>query len=199
MLPRMGKIYCIMGKSGTGKDTLFRRLMADPSLGLKPFITYTTRPMREGEREGVEYHFIDEKALARFEQERKVIERREYHTVKGLWIYCTIDDGGIDLEKGSYLTIVTLQAYDSFRSYFGPDAVVPLYIDVDDGIRLERALHRERKRTHPEYEEMCRRFLADNQDFSPERLRTIGIIDIYINEELSDCVQKLRQSILNEG
>ena len=49
----MGKIYYMMGKSSSGKDTLYKELMQRlPEL--KPLVLYTTRPMREGERNGVE-------------------------------------------------------------------------------------------------------------------------------------------------
>lgn len=59
----MGKIICLMGKSSSGKDTIYKNLMEDKSLGLRKLIPYTTRPMREGEQEGVEYHFTDEAGL----------------------------------------------------------------------------------------------------------------------------------------
>ena len=45
----MGKIYCMMGKSSTGKDTLYKMLLEDGALSLKKIIPYTTRPMRRGE------------------------------------------------------------------------------------------------------------------------------------------------------
>ena len=45
----MGKIICLMGKSSSGKDTIYKNLMEDKSLGLRKLIPYTTRPMREGE------------------------------------------------------------------------------------------------------------------------------------------------------
>ena len=61
----MGKIYCICGKSSSGKDTVYKRLLADESLKLNQLVTYTTRPIREGEVNGREYFFID---AARFEQ-----------------------------------------------------------------------------------------------------------------------------------
>ena len=48
----MGKIICLMGKSSSGKDTIYKNLMEDKSLGLRKLIPYTTRPMREGEQEG---------------------------------------------------------------------------------------------------------------------------------------------------
>ncbi len=51
----MGKIICLLGKSATGKDTLYRRLLEDDTLGLRKMVPYTTRPIRDGEQrsEGV--------------------------------------------------------------------------------------------------------------------------------------------------
>ena len=54
--------------------------------------------------------------------------------------------------------------------------MVPLYIEVDDGLRLSRALERERKQTEPKYAEMCRRFLADCEDFTEEKIAEAGIV-----------------------
>lgn len=56
----MGKIFCLMGKSACGKDTLYKRIMADNSLSLQTLIPYTTRPPRLGEKNGVEYYFLSE-------------------------------------------------------------------------------------------------------------------------------------------
>ena len=56
----MGKIFYLMGKSSSGKDTMFKKLIEDKTLGLKTIVGYTTRPMREGECDGVEYFFVDE-------------------------------------------------------------------------------------------------------------------------------------------
>ena len=55
----MSKIYCMMGKSSTGKDTLYKRILANEELHLNTVIPYTTRPIREGEKEGVEYYFCN--------------------------------------------------------------------------------------------------------------------------------------------
>ena len=62
----MGKIYCIMGKSSTGKDTLFKKILGDESLSLKTIVPYTTRPVRAGEKNGVEYFFCDEKKVEEY-------------------------------------------------------------------------------------------------------------------------------------
>ena len=171
----MGKIFCLMGKSSSGKDTIFKEINEDKDLDLKPIISYTTRPKRINETNGVEYFFINKDDLNKFEKENKVIEKRVYHTVHGDWFYGTINDGQIDLSKNNYLLITTLQAYESLRDYFGDDKVCPFYIDIEDGIRLERALEREKRQDKPNYDELCRRFLADNQDFSDENLSNLGI------------------------
>ena len=55
-------IFVLTGKSSTGKDRMYRELLADETLGLRRVVLYTTRPMRAGEEEGRQYHFIDEDA-----------------------------------------------------------------------------------------------------------------------------------------
>ncbi|SFJ56373.1 nucleoside/nucleotide kinase family protein [Terrisporobacter hibernicus] len=193
----MGKIFCLMGKSSSGKDTIFKEINDDKDLDLKPIISYTTRPKRINETNGVEYFFINTDELNKFEKENKVIEKRVYHTVHGDWFYGTINDGQIDLNKNNYLLITTLEAYKSLRDYFGDDKVYPFYIDIEDGIRLERALERERKQDKPNYDELCRRFLADNKDFSTENLSRLGINKFYINENLESCINDIKKDILN--
>ena len=62
----MGKIYYIMGKSSSGKDTLFRKIKQELPM-LQTVTLYTTRPKREGEREGVEYHFVTDEQMHIFD------------------------------------------------------------------------------------------------------------------------------------
>lgn len=192
----MKKIYCMMGKSSTGKDTLFKMLMEDQELSVKTLVPYTTRPMREGERDGVEYHFCDETRLKALEESGRIIELRAYDTVHGLWKYFTVDDDQVDLEKYSYLLIGTLESYLKIRDYYGKDRVIPIYIEVEDGLRLQRAVERERKENIPRYEELCRRFLADAVDFSEEKLSDAGIEKRFINQNLSETEHKIRQYML---
>ena len=80
---------------------------------------------------------------------------------------------------------------EKMKEYFGEEKMVPLYIEVEDGLRLERALRRERKQDSPKYEEMCRRFLADVKDFSEENLGLAGIKKKYLNNALEDCVNEI--------
>ena len=87
----MGKIFYLMGKSSSGKDTIFKELKKRMPF-LHTVTIYTTRPMRENERDGEEYFFVDDKVLDAFQKENRVIELREYHTVHGIWKYFTADD-----------------------------------------------------------------------------------------------------------
>lgn len=192
----MGKIFCIMGKSSSGKDSIFKMLVASKYLGLNPIVPYTTRPQRVDEQNGVDYYFIKEDKLFEFEKEGKIIEKRQYDTVKGLWYYCTVDDGQIDLNNSNYTLIVTLEAFNNLRKYFGSDNIIPIYIEVEDGVRLERALCREKRQAKPNYDELCRRFLADNNDFSLEKLVKSNIIRHYHNGDLNECVQKIKADIM---
>ena len=95
----MGKIYLIMGKSASGKDSVYRKLAPLLADRMHTIVTYTTRPMREGEVEGREYHFTDDLGLEKFRKEKKVVEERRYDTVYGPWYYFTADDGSIHLES----------------------------------------------------------------------------------------------------
>ncbi|MBR0086058.1 MAG: guanylate kinase [Lachnospiraceae bacterium] len=192
----MGKLFCILGKSASGKDRFYNDLMADPDLRLFSVVTYTTRPMREGEVDGETYNFTDEEGFRALKEAGRIIEDRCYQTVMGPWRYFTADDGQIDFEKGNSLTIVTLEAYDKIKEYFGGDKVLPIYIEVEDGERLIRAIRREQQQKKPAYEEMCRRFLADAKDFSEERLLASGIKKRYDNIDYDICYKAIKQDIL---
>ncbi len=191
----MGKIFCLMGKSSTGKDTIFDFLKNDDNINLKPIVSYTTRPKRKGEKIGETYHFIDKNQLDEYDRQGKIIEKRCYDTIDGPWYYATIDDGQIDLDKNNYIMIVTLEAYGKLTSYFNSKDIVPLYICVNDGVRIERALNREKKQHKPNYEEMCRRFLADQKDFSIDMLNKHDIKKYYYNHRLEDCLKDIRNTI----
>ena len=193
----MSKLFCIMGKSASGKDTIFKKLTQDKNLNLKRVVSYTTRPMREGEQEGVEYHFVTTKRLEELEKKGKVIERRDYSTVHGIWSYFTVDDGQVNFSLNQDNIIIgTLESYQKIRTYFGKANVIPLYIHVEDGLRLERALKRERQQEEPGYAEMCRRFLADAEDFSEEKMAACEIDRIYENIDLEQCLNDIRKDIL---
>ena len=191
----MAKLYVIMGKSSTGKDTVYKRIVEKTDV--TTITMYTTRPMRAGEAQGREYFFIDEETLADLEKEDKIIELRAYNTVHGIWKYLTVDDGQINPEsEEKYIIIATLEAYEKYLAYYGKEVVVPIYIEVDDRTRIHRALQREDAEQNPKYKEMCRRFIADEEDFSEEKLKMAGIDMRYDNYDLDICVDTIIRNML---
>lgn len=193
----MGKIFYVMGKSSSGKDTIFQ-MIREQLPELHTIVLYTTRPIRDGEKNGETYHYTDETGLQRLQDENRVIELRAYDTVHGIWKYFTADDDQIDLQQFHYLVIGTLESYEKMREYFGKEYLVPIYIEVEDGARLMRALKREQQQPRPRYAELCRRFLADTEDFSETNLQQAGITKRYQNQDLETCLNEIILGIRSE-
>ncbi len=192
----MGKIFIVMGKSASGKDSIYSQLTERLSQKVKSVTIYTTRPKREGEVQGREYFF---RTVEEYEEDfhgGKMIEHRTYNTVFGPWHYYTMDDGQFDDEK-DIIMIGTLEAFKCIKEYFGQQRVVPVYIEVDDYTRLIRAINREQKQDNPGYAEVCRRFLADEEDFSDEKLTEAGVDKKFINDNLDECVERVLAFISN--
>lgn len=193
----MGKIFYLIGPSASGKDRLLGELKTRfPQL--RTIVMYTTRPIRSGEVPDVAYHFITAEEFQAEKAAGRVIESRTYQTVHGPWTYATLDDGAIDLEGHSYLMAGTLESYGQTLAYFGEGRVVPLYIEVEPGLRLFRALARERSQAEPKYAEMCRRFLADEEDFSPEKQAAFHFPRKYMNDDFDTCLGELADTIEKE-
>ncbi len=191
----MSRIFCIIGKSSTGKDCLFKQLLTAPPVPLKTVVSYTTRPIRSNECDGVEYHFTDIDGFERLRSEGRIIESRCYHTVHGDWYYFTVDDGQITSGEVDYLLIMTLEGFESLRNFYGADRVIPIYIEVEPGERLTRALEREKQQKEPKYAELCRRYLADEADFSDENIARLGITRRFINDDFDRCLSEICSAI----
>ena len=191
----MGSIYYLLGKSATGKDTLYKEILKRRPK-LRTVTMYTTRPIREGETDGVEYFFTGREELERQLASGKVIESRTYQTIAGPWTYYTVDDGQFDVaDDESCLMIGTLESYEKMCAYFKAGKMVPVYIEVPDGIRLLRAVKREENQKKPNYREVCRRYLADEKDFSEENLERLGITKRYQNTDMEMCVEEILRDL----
>ena len=191
----MGRIYYLLGKSATGKDTLYKEILKRRPK-LRTVTMYTTRPIREGETDGVEYFFTDREELERQLASGKVIESRTYQTIAGPWTYYTVDDGQFDVaDDESCLMIGALESYEKMCAYFEVGKMVPVYIEVPDGIRLLRAVKREENQKKPNYREVCRRYLADEKDFSEENLERLGITKRYQNTDMEMCLEEILRDL----
>lgn len=187
------KIIYIVGKSSVGKDTIYQILKK--KMNIKTYVMYTTRPIRTGEKNGIDYYYLKQEEMEKYinEFDSKVMEYRTYNTVYGPWTYATIIDKQFDSNE-DLLMEGTLESYNAVKKYFKNNdkiEVVPIYIEVDDGIRLERALKREREQEKPKYEELCRRFLADSKDFSEDKIIESGITKRFQNVDLDECIKEI--------
>lgn len=187
----MGKIVYLMGKSGAGKDTVYKQVLENKEIAFQKVIPYTTRPIRAGEENGVEYFFTDEDRFWELKDKGRLIEDRAYHTCMGTWRYFTVKDEQVDLDRNHYLMIGTLESYIKTKEFFGDGKMIPVMLELDDGVRLQRALDREKTQKHPRYNEVCRRFLADEEDFSEEKLKAAGITKKFVNNDLQKCLREI--------
>lgn len=189
------RIIYIMGKSSSGKDTIFNILKK--KLDVSTYVMYTTRPIREGEIQGETYNYISTEEMQKYIDNKttnKLIESRTYQTALGPWTYATVADKQFKTEK-DLIMLGTLESYNKIKQYF-KEKVIPIYIEVEDGTRLERALKREREEKHPKYVEMCRRFIADSEDFSDENIKNAGITRRFKNIDLDKCVEEIIEYLI---
>lgn len=192
------KLIYIMGKSSSGKDTIYNILRQKMDVNI--YVMYATRPIREGEIDGVTYNFISQEEMRQYidgEKDNNVIEYRTYQTVYGPWTYATINDKQFNSEK-DMLMLGTLESYMKVKENFEKDEnvdLLPVYIEVPDNIRLRRAIEREENQKQPKYTEMCRRFIADSEDFSEENLKKAHIEKRFMNMSLDKCVNEIMDYI----
>ena len=168
---RAKKIFALLGYMGVGKDTILKQVLKDMD-DVKPIISTTTRPMRKGETEGVEYYFIDDTEF--FRRGTDFVEQRIYHTkVKengvekdATWRY------GIErmeLEKDDYLiVIVDSVGYKELKNYVGNNKIVPIFISAPQEELKARALARGDLEA-----EVDRRLKDDYERFMDFRVRTV--------------------------
>lgn len=195
----MGKIFYIMGKSSTGKDTLYKNILekAEGLGNIVPLIIYTTRGMRVGETQGVQYHFVTENNWQELQRENKIIESRTYQRVNDEVKYFTVDDENINLNKLNYLGIGTLESFEQMQEYYGKEIMVPIYIEVDDEQRLLRAIARESQQNKENqcFREVCRRYIADDEDFREDKLLELAIQTRFQNLDLDICCNEILKYI----
>lgn len=196
----MGKFIYIMGKSASGKDTIAKLLKE--KLGLKSYVMYTTRPMRAGEQEGVDYFYTTEDKIEEYRNNGKLIESRTYQTVHGPWTYATVNDSQLEGES-DIIGLGTPESFVKVKKFFdekGSEKLLPVYVEIDEETRRQRAIKREEQQENPKWEEMERRLKADNIDFSEENLKAAGIVDEerFKNYDLDTCINEIISYIMKE-
>ena len=187
------KIFALLGYMGVGKDTILKQVLKDMD-DVKPIISTTTRPMRKGETEGVEYYFIDDTEF--FRRGTDFVEQRIYHTkVKengvekdATWRY------GIEraeLEKDDYLiVIVDSVGYKELKDYVGNGRIVPIFISAPQEELKARALARGDLEA-----EVDRRLKDDYERFMDFRVRTVYHEVKNTNGRLEEAIKEVENII----
>lgn len=148
------KILALFGESGAGKDTLKEIIVSREHLN--NIVNTTTRPIREGEVNGVNYHFIEPVQFAEKVLNGDFIEATEFNN----WFYGTsITELAKDVVNVGVFNIYGIECMLQDPRL----EVHPVYVKTSDKLRLLRALEREES---PNCQEICRRFLADKKDFA---------------------------------
>lgn len=171
-------ITILCGKSGSGKDYISKKLI---DKGYIPIISWTSRPMRENEIDGREYHFCTRREFEYMIETDKLLEYRSYNTlyngINDTWFYGLLKEK-LDNEK-NYVVILDLKGTKEFIKYYGKDNCKVFYIEASDKIRTERAM----KRGSFDKTEWERRLIADGEDFGEEKFREIEVDVVRVRNE----------------
>lgn len=159
-------ITILIGKSGAGKDTFLKQAV---KLGMKPVVSYTTRPMREGEKNGEDYNFVSPKEFKKLKAEGMIAESRSYDTLVGgvpdTWYY-----GSPKLNaEGGHIAVLTPDGAMSYIGIYGAEVLDIYLIEVNETIRKERA----KKRGSFDETEWNRRAADDEDKFSEAEIRKL--------------------------
>lgn len=161
-------ITVITGILLAGKSTLASRLK---EWGYRPMLEYTTRPMREGEQDKVDYYFVTDEQFDYMEENGEFAEVFHVNTVFGLWKYgARKEDIEIAAKKGNYMLICGPTQVTQLLEAKVP--MLSVLLDID----LETATARAEKRGD-NLEEMQRRFMKDK----PYADSLKGLVDMVLD------------------
>ena len=150
------QVVALIGKAGAGKDSIQKATCELHPLMFHPIVSCTTRPAREGEVEGVDYHFISLNEFTRKVLNGSMLEATEFRD----WFYgTTLDSLSKDKINIGVFNPAGVEALleDSRLNVIVFEVVAP------DKQRLMRYLNREE---NPDCAEMCRRYFTDEKDFT---------------------------------
>lgn len=175
------KIICLIGEAGSGKDYLLHRLLKE-STQFNEIISCTTRPIRDKEIDGVNYHYITKEQFLAMEQEGLMLETSQFNG----WFYGT-PKTSLSLNKIN-IGVFNPQGIRNLLKNENVDIIV-YYIKAGDKTRLIRQLYRE---NNPNVEEIVRRFQTDKKDFKELNFDYTTLP----NENATDATESIR-AILN--
>lgn len=186
----MKKIIVLLGASATGKDTVAKHISEKYNMPMA--ISYTTRPMRSNETQGVEYYFISDDEMHEKFKNGEVIEHTSYY-IQSEDVSYTYANVVEEFEKGDYvLTILNPHGLYQFNKSQYKDNLVSIMLNCDDRVRLVRSLNRDE---NVNVNEVLDRFRRDELDFIERRPKTDYEIDT--NKPLEEVFNNIDRVIEN--
>lgn len=188
----MKKIIVLLGASATGKDTVAKHISEKYNIPMA--ISYTTRPMRSNETQGIEYYFISDDEMHKKFKNGEVIEHTSYY-IQSEDVSYTYANVVEEFEKGDYtLTILNPHGLYQFNKSQYKDNLVSIMLNCDDRVRLVRSLNRDE---NVNVNEVLDRFRRDELDFIERRPKTDYEIDTNKPlEEVFNNIDKVIENIL---
>lgn len=186
------KLITLTGTSACGKDSLLNKVL-ESNKNIKPIISVTTRPKREGETDGGEYKFITLEELTELYNNEELIEIREYNTKHGMWYYGITKDS-IDVDSDDiYIVIVDVQGVVQLRQYLNSlksdnIKVESVFINCSGKERMFRSLTREQNLNDEQIAEICRRYLDDQANVGAYKEAFDIILRNELPQDIDICV-----------
>ena len=189
------KLIVFVGASASGKDTALTYLIVNHDF--RPIVSHTTRPKREGEREGREYHFVTNKEFKKLIKSKEIIEYRSYETLvnnkKAKWYYGTSKNEFKPYKK--LVCVVDLDGLKSLGEYLGRENLIAIYIKSDSQIRKHRA---EKRGSFDEYE-WERRIKDDNKKFTKTIIEKLVDYTVINNSTKREFFRQINEIIAKEN
>lgn len=189
-------ICAVMGESASGKDSVQQRLVS--VYGFIPIVSSTTRAMREGEQEGVDYYYISEQEFKAKIASGAIFEHRAYESSKGV-VYYGAEKIDLDPEK-NYVTVLDPDGVKEYIKAYGRENVFNVYVTAPDEVRYERAFNRANiansESAKEEFDrEFCKRLADDKKRFSADEINGICNFTISNTESLEKTVSTIIETV----
>lgn len=181
-------IFCIVGKTGSGKNFYFDKIIQNKNLvkelNIAPLVYGTTRSIRDGEKDGTDYIFYTKEQYKNISND-DMIESRSYYTINDgtVHYFTTIDQFHIAHAK-NIIAITSPYQYESYRTWIAKRNIIEnnrynlylIYIDIELGKRINRTISRANEDDNKIYE-MCRRVVEERNEFDSVCTRVPELID----------------------
>ena len=189
----MKKIVCLLGKTASGKTTIAKELI--DKYGFHNWVSYTTRPMRDGEKDGKDYYFVTDEEFAQLPNK---IDERAYKVYDGsVWRY-----SHTDCYQGRSIVVVDRKGLEDYRKFYGKENVFAVYIDSPDDARKFRYFNRQKNDSDYDaiQKEWERRNEDDNKVFNDIKNDDIDMVIFNTNvsrDSIHQSIDKICKEIVD--